>query len=329
MLYLFYQEPDPDRWVPLDRYPRALIRRVVRGKALPGGVMRWFLNLKSGLDQINAPYRINDFRGLAAEQNAWAHVIGKSHVIPKIPEHIPIIYGPGVSSHPLADSFWQQPNIKHILLSCKWFKSMYDDGLSRPINTSVWASGVETELWRPSKSPTPERSILIYDKVRWERDRYEKELLQPIQRKLEQENYRVRIMRYGCYLEEDYYKALQNTSAMIFLCEYETQGFAYLQALSSGVPIFSWERGGFWRDPEYYPDQIQFKPVTATPYFDSQCGMQFADYASFNQRWPEFEQRLRDHLFNPREFVLEHFQLGDCARKYIALCQQIKESNNN
>mgnify|MGYP003341570386 FL=1 len=49
-LNIFYEEPDPDRWVPYDRYPRRLVRRLVRGPAQPGGAMRVFLNLCAGLD---------------------------------------------------------------------------------------------------------------------------------------------------------------------------------------------------------------------------------------------------------------------------------------
>ena len=45
-LNLFYEEPDPDRWLPFDRHPRRLIRRLVRGPDQPGGAMRVFLNLR-------------------------------------------------------------------------------------------------------------------------------------------------------------------------------------------------------------------------------------------------------------------------------------------
>jgi glycosyltransferase involved in cell wall biosynthesis len=40
---------------------------------------------------------------------------------------------------------------------------------------------------------------------------------------------------------------------MVFLCEHETQGFAYQQALSCGVPIIAWDRGGLLQDPKLLP----------------------------------------------------------------------------
>ncbi|MGA8216344.1 MAG: hypothetical protein WB799_22325, partial [Candidatus Sulfotelmatobacter sp.] len=61
-LNLFYEEPDSDRWLPLDRYPRGLIRRILRGKPRPGGQTRVFLNLCAGLDKLGISYRVNDYR---------------------------------------------------------------------------------------------------------------------------------------------------------------------------------------------------------------------------------------------------------------------------
>ena len=53
---LFYEEPDPDRWFLYDRYPRQIIRRIVRGKPRPGGQTRVFLNLCTGLDKLGVTY---------------------------------------------------------------------------------------------------------------------------------------------------------------------------------------------------------------------------------------------------------------------------------
>ena len=61
MLNLFYEEPDGDRWLPLDRYPRRVARRLLRGAPQPGGQKRIFLNLCAGLDRLGARYRVNDY----------------------------------------------------------------------------------------------------------------------------------------------------------------------------------------------------------------------------------------------------------------------------
>lgn len=318
-LFLFYEEPDPDRWFPGDHVPRRFIRRLVRGQPQPGGVMRWFLNLQAGLDRLGAPYRINDYAGLRRTLGAWAHVVGKPHVVKKIPAGHPIVYGPGIAAHPYEDDFWQTADVRLIVISCEWFKQMYDRDLPRPIPTVVWPAGVETDLWQPAAAPHTSADILVYDKIRWQRDRFEPELVQPILSTLEKQGRRVHHLRYGHYREEEYRALLQKVSAMIFLCEHETQGFAYLQALASGVPIFAWDRGGFWQDPSMYPHRVKFAPVTAVPYFDARCGERFADLAGFVAGLPGFLQKSDAGAYQPRDYVVENFDPARQAQAYLDL----------
>lgn len=301
-LFLFYEEPDPDRWVRWDRYPRKAVRRLVRGKPQPGGVMRWFLNLRSGLDRSGATYRVNDYHRLRCCPGSWAHVVGKPQVVEKIPAGHPIIYGPGVAAHPYESDFWGRADIRLVLLSCDWFKAMYDRDLPSPVPTAVWPSGIDSDLWKPRTTDhrsTGHRTtdFLIYDKVRWEHGQYESSLLQPIRDELKKHGLTSKEIRYGFYKEEDYRELLQKVRAMIFMCEHETQGFAYLQALSCGVPVLAWDRGGFWQDPSMYPVRVQFAPVTSVPYFHSRCGARFRDLAEFQALFPVSGQRWSRTVF--------------------------------
>lgn len=322
-LFIFYAEPDPDRWFPGDRHPRRLIRRLIRGRPQPGGVMRWFLNLQRGLELAGIPHRVNDYRGLRRHPGTPALVVGKPHVVKAIPAGHPIIYGPGVAAHPYEDDFWGQADIRLILLSCDWFKAMYDRDLPVRIPTAVWPAGVDTEMWQPPVSPPAGKDILIYDKIRWQRDRYEPELLEPIRQALAQAGYRVHHLRYGSYREEDYRELLGRISAMVFLCEHETQGFAYLQALACGVPILAWDRGGYWQDPSMYPHRVQFAPVSAVPYFDERCGLRFADLTEFQAQLPWFLQKADAGGFHPRDYVVESLDLAHQARRYRELVASV------
>lgn len=319
-LFLFYEEPDPDRWLPGDRYPRRLIRRIVRGPSQPGGVMRWFLNLRTGLDRLGVSYRLNDYRGLRRTPGAWAHVVGKPHVVEKIPAGHPIVYGPGVGSHPFENDFWSRADIRLLLLSCDWFKAMYDRDLPVPVKTAVWPAGVETDLWQPPKPPPPANTVLVYDKIRWQRAQLEPTLLHPILEKLRAAGLKVHHLRYGHYREPEYRELLSKVKAMVFLCEHETQGFAYLQALACGVPILAWDRGGEWQDPEYHPHRVRFAPVTSVPYFDERCGLRFSDLEEFHGALPTFLEQVRTDTFRPRDYVLERFDLARQARVYLDLC---------
>lgn len=316
--FLFYEEPDPDRWLPGDRHVRRVIRRIVRGPHKPGGVMRWYLNLRAGLDRLGVAYRINDYKGLCRTPGAVAHVVGKPHVIDKIPPGHPIVYGPGIAAHPYENDFWERAEIALILASCDWFKAMYDRDLPRPILTAVWPAGIETDLWKPP-AVRPRGKVLVYDKIRWRRHHYETDLLQPVIDRLRNEGREVVVVRYGYYDEDDFKRLLQEVSAMVFFCEHETQGFAYLQTLSCGVPIFAWDRGGYWQDPSMYPHRVQFGPVTSVPYFDERCGLRFADKPEFHEKLIPFLQHVDAGTYRPRDYVLEHFDLARQAQAYIDL----------
>jgi glycosyltransferase involved in cell wall biosynthesis len=132
-----------------------------------------------------------------------------------------------------------------------------------------------------------------------------------------------REMRYGHYREEEYRDALAQCRAMIFLCEHETQGIAYQQALSCDVPIFAWDRGGYWQDPSYYPHKVQFAPVTSVPYWDDCCGRKFQDAADFVGKWKEFWNDVEKKHFRARDYILANLTLETCARRYAELATNL------
>ena len=93
---------------------------------------------------------------------------------------------------------------------------------------------------------------------------------------------------------------------MIFLCEHETQGIAYQQALSCGVPILAWDAGGAWQDPAYFPDKVRFAPVSSVPYWDERCGRRFSETFSFPGAWAVFWSDVNSSRFDPRAYILEN-----------------------
>jgi hypothetical protein len=321
---LFYEEPDRDRWLPLDRHPRRMIRRIIRGAPPVGGMMRYFLNLCAGLDQIGVPYTINQYRHIQKYVDSVACIIGKPHILNELNWKNPILFGPAVYSHPCDDpNLLERLPIQKILVSCEWFKAMYCQ--QWPSNqVEVWPAGIDTSMWEPSTGLQKNIDVLIYDKVRWDHDRYQQELIDPIQSQLSQQHLTSELIRYGFYREDNFQQLLRRSKTMIFLCEHETQGFAYLQALASGVPILAWDRGGFWQDPAYYPHRAQFQPVSAVPYWDDRCGLKFKELSDFPERLEEFLDKLTCQQFAPREYILENLSLEHCARRYVAILQQVQ-----
>jgi glycosyltransferase involved in cell wall biosynthesis len=326
-LNIFYEEPESDRWFPLDRYPRRIIRRIVRGKSRPGGQTRVFLNLCAGLDQIGVPYRVNDYRYIQQHPKEIACIIGKPHVLDKIKWKNPILFGAAVFSHFCDDpQLLERLPIRKILVPGEWMRKMLEPHYGDKV--LAWPVGIDTEEWTPVPLDRKDKDIdvLLYDKVRWEHERYEAELIAPIRSYLQHQNLNVAEIRYGFYTEEEFHSLLNRSKAMVFLCEHETQGIAYQQALSCGVPILAWDRGGFWHDPCYFPHKVKFAPVSSVPYWDERCGVKFKDITEFPTKLEEFLDKLNHQQFGPRDYILENLTLEKCAQHYLEIFKEVQKS---
>lgn len=323
ILNLFYEEPEGDRWVLLDRHPRRIVRRMLRGVPQPGGQQRVFLNLCAGLDRIGVTYRINDYDYARKHPAELACIIGKPHVLDKVEWKNPILFGAAVFSHPSDDpNLLERRPVRSILVPGNWMKEMW-----RPIwdeQIFVWPVGIDVDLWRPVETARKQIDVLLYDKVRWDHDYHEGSLIEPIRRRLREFGKSFHEMRYGFYKEQEFQEALVRCRVMIFLCEHETQGIAYQQALSCGVPILAWDRGGFCQDPALYPHRVKFGPVSSVPYWDSRCGKKFASIGEFDETWTQFWDEFKNQYYDPRSYILEKLTLEKCAEKYVRHARSIK-----
>ncbi|MFM7886158.1 MAG: glycosyltransferase family 1 protein, partial [Pseudanabaena sp.] len=260
-LNIFYEEPDPDRWFLYDRYPRKLVRCIVRGKPRPRGQTRVFLNLCAGLDKLGIAYRVNDYRYIKKHREEVACIIGKPHVLDKIKWQNPILFGAAVFSHPCDDpNLFNRLPVRKMLVPGEWMRQMCEPYYSDRV--LVWSVGIDTDKWNLTTT-TKDIDLLVYDKVMWEYDQSNLDLIIPIESYVEKQRLKIVKIRYGFYKEESFHELLKRSKAMLFLCEHETQGIAYQQALSCGVPILAWDRGGFWQDPSYYPHKVQYAPVSS------------------------------------------------------------------
>jgi glycosyltransferase involved in cell wall biosynthesis len=316
ILNLFYEEPEGDRWLPFDRYPRRAVRRVLRGKPRIGGQQRVFLNLCAGLDRIGVPYRVNDHRWTRENPTDVACIIGKSHLLDAYEWCNPILFGTAVFSHPIDDrKLLERLPVRKILVPGRWMKEMWRPHWDETV--AAWPVGIDTDRWRPAPAAEKPIDVLLYDKVRWEHDHYERVLIEPIRQLLRVAGRSFHEIRYGFYREEQFQAGLAECRAMIFLCEHETQGIAYQQALACSVPILAWDRGGYWRDPAYFPDRVKFAPVTSVPYWDERCGATFTGFDDFSDAWDRFWVDMGSGRFAPRDYILENLTLEEMAGRYV------------
>lgn len=323
-LNLFYEEPQNDRWFKYDRYPREIIRRIIRGKSRPGGVMMVALELMHGLDLLKIPYRFNDYQYAKKHPNELIGVIGKPHLIFEKRFRNPILFGAGVYSHPTdcPDLFKIYPNVKKILVPGPWMQTMckpyYHD------KVTAWPVGIDSEKWSDKiKEGDLSIDFLIYDKIRWDNNKYQNDLIKPLIEQLNEKNLSYHFIKYGSYQPSDLINELRICKAVIFLCEHETQGIAYQQILSTNTPILAWDRGGYWQDPAYFPERAKFEPVSSVPYWDERCGSKFKTSFDFSEVLNEFISKLENKEFKPRDFILENLTLEISAKKYVDIYKSL------
>jgi hypothetical protein len=328
-IYLFYESSVTDRWFIGDHLIRKYIKKVLGFKPhFSSGVDNWFLNLCLGLKKNNIDYRVNDFKGLQKERFPLAFVIAPSSLLDKIPKSIPIIYGPAISSHP-SNIDWNKYFIKHIVSPCDWLAKMYARDLKFDIPISVFPIGIRTDIWKP-KIDSDNKYVIVYDKVRWERDYYSAKLINPIIAKLNNQfGKNVKIVKYGNYKEHDFKNLVVNAKFMVFLCEHETQGFAYQQVLACNVPIIAWDREDDWKDPDYYPNKVIYGPVQSVPFWSGECGEKFRNFNEFIDKFDNFYNNVSISKYAPRNFILKNLSLEGCAKKYIELSNIYYENLRN
>ena len=273
-LNLFYEEPESDRWIKGDRYPRRFLRKLLRPRSWVSGHQRVFYNLVAGLKRIGQSYRINDYRYAQLHPDEVACIIGKPFILEKQQWKNPILFGASIFSHPCEQpqNFSKYP-IERILLPGAWMADMWSSYF--PGRIHVWPVGIDTQFWSPNPDVEKDIDLLIYDKIRWNYAEHKDTLLEPIRACLDDLGYRHHSIRYGTYDWSEYQSLLSRSKAMIFCCEHETQGIAYQEALACDIPILAWDRGGHWQDPSFYPHRVQYGPVTSVPYWDERCGDTF------------------------------------------------------
>jgi glycosyltransferase involved in cell wall biosynthesis len=333
-LNLFYQEPEPDRWVPYDRYPRKAFRELLYAAGIrrrrPSGQRMVYQNLKKGLDRAGIPYRDNDFQYIRRHPDELMCIVGKPHLLFEYDWPNPIVFGASIFDHPVVcPDFWEQyPNVQKLLVPGPWIYDMFTKHYPEE-KVAIWPVGIDVDEWKPtcSQADKPDR-ILLYDKILWEKEQRRSSLFDPVRRFLERKGLEIEILRYGDYFPEDLKSALQRCRAAIYFCEHETQGIAYQQMLSSGVPIFAWDRGGYWQDPNFFPDRVLYKPVSSVPYWDDRCGMKFKTVDDFQEHFSDFWARVQARAFSPRSFIAENLSLETCARSYNHLVNSIRPVPN-
>ncbi len=316
VVLLFFKNYETDKFFKYDRYLKRLLRPVFNGlhhRQKTSGFVRSFELMCSALRGAGYDVRVNDYRAAAGNPDYPVGLVGYPALLEgwRLPN--PVVLGPSLVDHPMQSPGLIADNgtFKRYAVLAPWMLDMF-----RPVYGDVcfeWFAGIDAMAW-PDRAGCPKTcDFLVYDKIRWDHDALEASLLDPILATLTARGLSHHVLRYGHYDHAVYKAQLKSARAMIFLCEHETQGLAYQEAMASGVPILAWDRG-VWADPLWQRFMAAAPPASSVPFFSPECGERFVGWEDFEAKLDQFLSRRE--RYDPRSYVLEHLSPAKSARIY-------------
>ncbi|MBS1527503.1 MAG: glycosyltransferase [Bacteroidetes bacterium] len=321
-IHLYFRTPPPnDRLLPGDRHLFVLLKKLLK-KERTSGLKKVFVNLVKGFDELGLDYDINcSFKKIMPGESVVVLGDGK-YALQGYDKSNKIIAGIGLMTNPAEwpDVFEQYP-VAVYLQHSEWAKNIYARAFGAE-RCGIWPAGIDSDKWAPGKK-NKNIDVLVYDKIMWNKEHTRLNLKAPVLDRLKSLGLAYREISYGSYTEEEYRTLLEQSSAMIYLCEHESQGFALCEALSMDVPVLVWDQG-FWLDPNRLKwGEVEPVPATSAPCFDERCGMRFKDIAEFDGTFDEFWTKAKKHAFKPRDYVLENLTLKKSAQKMLEIITSI------
>lgn len=277
-----------------------------------------FLALAHSLEVIGCDVRVNNFSAAKSRPNYPIGLAGYPSIINKIQLPNPRIFGPGdFGLPPTSAVVAADPRFKKLIQPSDWFADLYRPYCGDKMLT--WFAGIDTEMW-PDFSKKPKiYDFVVYDKIRWHREERVQSVLNRVTQHLDSTGRSYIVLRYACHHQSQFRNALKNSKAMIFICEHETQGLAYQEALATNVPVLAWDEGEMV-DPALQPYINSRLNVSSVPYFSPECGMTFR-LADFEDTCNKFWQSLPS--FHPRRYVNTNLCLELSATQYLEEYAQI------
>lgn len=319
---LYYLKPAPsDRWFSGDHKIRAFIRQLLRGKDRISSLELVFLNLCEGFKKIGVDFTINlPFKDLRPSDVVIVLGQGK-YSLENYNKENPIIAGIGLMTHPNDwPTLFKDYPVKTYLQHSEWTAAIYNRWFG-PNTCKIWPAGIDVDFWKPVKKE--KKSFLVYEKFLWDKEINQKKITAPIIQFLKQQNLSYQLIRYGDYTKQSYKDLLEDSLGMIFLCEHESQGLAYQEAMAMDVPILAWDQG-LWLDTNRFMwGEENLVPATSVPYFSEECGMKFKTLSDFNTAFPNFYESILASKFNPRAYVLANLTLEKSAERILAIINEV------
>jgi hypothetical protein len=327
-ILLFFRKFEQDKFVKYDRYLKRIVRpfyELMHRRQKKTGFAVSFHLLVRALTKSGWIVYVND-RALARKNPHYpVGLVGFPSILEGWDLPNPAILGPSLYDHPLlAPHLMEDPRFRKYLVLAPWtddmFRPVYGDACVR------WYAGIDTDEWEDASGCPKDIDFLIYDKIRWDHDALAAKLLNPIHATLKTKGFRTDVIRYGYHDHATYKQLLKRSRAMIFLCEHETQGLAYQEALASNVPVLAWDNG-YWLDPLWKRVSASPIPASSVPFFSAECGERFAGFDEFQYALKTFLDCM--DCYKPRRFVVNSLSWQKSAEIYYRAYFSVTENRNH
>lgn len=322
VVLLFFEDFDRDRILPGDRHAVRVVRRLVqaarsRQKVTGFGVA--FASLKRALESAGYVVREQDFELARANPHYPIGIAGYPHVLDRWRLPNPAVLGPGLLDHPRQrPDLMNDPRFARYIVPCDWMRALF--GTTYPDDKlGTFFAGIDTTAWTDLAGEPKDLDFIVYEKFLWDRKPVAEQLLSPILSTLSARGLEFEKIVYRHYDHATYKSLLRRARGLIFLCEHETQGLAYQEAMASNVPVLAWDCEQ-WCDPGRLRFGEERVPASSVPFFDARCGERFRGAAEFPRALDRFlANRAR---YQPRAYVLENLSLERSAQAYLKLYRE-------
>ena len=173
--------------------------------------------------------------------------------------------------------------------------------------------GVNTDVLKPNPSIQKKEYVLVYWKHRHTQD------LQLVTDLLKNNNIDYKIIKYGSYDGNQYHNMLQEVKLCIWVGGHESQGFAFQEALSIGVPLLVYDVSTMKQ--EVNNNQFNYLnysiPLTATTasYWDPMCGEKTIHPHEIDGLLKKMLGSLDS--YRPREFIERELSDKVCFKRLL------------
>lgn len=317
-ILLFFKDFESDKFVRGDR----LLKRVLRPlydtlhsrQKITGFAMSFEL-LRGSLAARGHDVRVNDYAFARANPHHPVGIVGFPHILDGWDLPNPALLGPSLYDHPgLAPDLMRDPRFQRLLVLGDWMRDMFAPAYGDDVLVS-WFAGIDLARWPDASGEPKDIDVLVYDKIRWDRHVMVPHLLEHVRRELAARGLANAELRYKMHDHETYLALLRRSRALVFLCEHETQGIAYQEALACGVPVLAWDFG-IWADPLWKLFSREPIPASSVPFFSPECGATFATPTEFASALDRFLARRES--YRPRQFVEQSLSMHRSADIYAS-----------